>query len=592
MKTYQRIENLKKPGLLVPAVLALLLYVLAGPAAAWWNEDWQYRRTIDVNTAAGGVTTTLQERPVLVRLHSGNFDFTAARDDGADLRFVGPGDVEPLKFFIEAYDSLEEMAIVWVKPSTLLAGSNTVYLYYGNPEAGPASDSAGVYDVAQTAVFHFSEMEGMPQDATAYKNNSGDFIGGQGLPSLIGNGITLNGADRMIIPASPSLGGEEFSFSTWLRISESQENAPLLVREGRGVRLSVLINQGSVQVGLEHGSTIYSFSSFPLTINTWQYIALNLGGGKMQLYVDGKEAGSTEIPAAAVAALDGNLLVGSGGKEESGRFYGELDELRLSNMVRSADWIIFSHASEAPGSALAAIGQEQVGESGGAPVFYLGTIAANISLDGWIIIGTLMVLSAMSWIVLLLKSYLYRNMREGNKKFRGDFDILANIIFLEDREETFKNSPLFKVYNSGVECLNGSLDGRKEAAGPRPTRELFNHFKFVIERSYIHESQRMNDWLSILTMAISGGPFLGLLGTVWGVMNTFAAMAEAGEANIMAIAPGVASALATTVFGLIVAIPALFGYNYLVGQMKAITADMNIFLDEFSIKVESTIFNK
>jgi biopolymer transport protein ExbB len=93
-------------------------------------------------------------------------------------------------------------------------------------------------------------------------------------------------------------------------------------------------------------------------------------------------------------------------------------------------------------------------------------------------------------------------------------------------------------------------------------------------------------------MSISGGPFLGLLGTVWGVMNTFAAMAEAGEANIMAIAPGVASALSTTVFGLIVAIPALFGYNYLAGRIRDITADSGIFVDQFALKVASVYGEK
>jgi biopolymer transport protein ExbB len=93
----------------------------------------------------------------------------------------------------------------------------------------------------------------------------------------------------------------------------------------------------------------------------------------------------------------------------------------------------------------------------------------------------------------------------------------------------------------------------------------------------------------LLTMAITGGPFLGLLGTVWGVMNTFAAMAEAGEANLTAIAPGVASALATTVFGLIVAIPALFGYNYLSGKIKNITADLGIFVDDITVKLEQLV---
>jgi biopolymer transport protein ExbB len=89
-------------------------------------------------------------------------------------------------------------------------------------------------------------------------------------------------------------------------------------------------------------------------------------------------------------------------------------------------------------------------------------------------------------------------------------------------------------------------------------------------------------------MSITGGPFLGLLGTVWGVMNTFAGMAEAGEANLMAIAPGVASALACTLAGLVVAIPALFSYNYLTSQIKNLNADMAVFLDQFSLKLEGT----
>ena len=71
----------------------------------------------------------------------------------------------------------------------------------------------------------------------------------------------------------------------------------------------------------------------------------------------------------------------------------------------------------------------------------------------------------------------------------------------------------------------------------------------------------MNSQMVLLTIAISGGPFLGLLGTVMGVMITFAAIAASGDVNISAIAPGVAAALLTTVAGLVVAIPALFGYN-------------------------------
>ena len=89
----------------------------------------------------------------------------------------------------------------------------------------------------------------------------------------------------------------------------------------------------------------------------------------------------------------------------------------------------------------------------------------------------------------------------------------------------------------------------------------------------------------LLTIAISGGPFLGLLGTVVGVMITFAAIAAAGDVNVNAIAPGIAAALVATVAGLAVAIPSLFGYNYLLSRVKDATSDMHVFIDEFVAKM-------
>lgn len=92
----------------------------------------------------------------------------------------------------------------------------------------------------------------------------------------------------------------------------------------------------------------------------------------------------------------------------------------------------------------------------------------------------------------------------------------------------------------------------------------------------------------LLTIAISGGPFLGLLGTVVGVMITFAAVAAAGDVNINAIAPGIAAALLATVAGLAVAIPALFGYNYLLSRVEEIGADDQIFVDELEKRIAET----
>jgi biopolymer transport protein ExbB len=101
----------------------------------------------------------------------------------------------------------------------------------------------------------------------------------------------------------------------------------------------------------------------------------------------------------------------------------------------------------------------------------------------------------------------------------------------------------------------------------------------------VREIQKLNKLMVFLTIAISGGPFLGLLGTVVGVMITFAAIAAAGDVNVNAIAPGIAAALLATVAGLAVAIPALFGYNYLITRIKEATSDMHVFVDEFVTKL-------
>jgi biopolymer transport protein ExbB len=112
--------------------------------------------------------------------------------------------------------------------------------------------------------------------------------------------------------------------------------------------------------------------------------------------------------------------------------------------------------------------------------------------------------------------------------------------------------------------------------------------KATIDADSVREGYALNSQMVLLTIAIAGGPFLGLLGTVVGVMITFASIAAAGDVNVNAIAPGIAAALLATVAGLSVAIPSLFGYNYLASRIKTIASDMQIFVDEFVTRVAET----
>ena len=130
-------------------VIVMLLF-FAGFASAeegWWNNGWQYRKKIGFNTTATGadIQENLAEVPVLVRLHSGNFNFTNAREDGGDIRFVAADDATLLKHHIEKYDTLDEIALVWVKVPRIAGATDQGFMrmYYGNENALGGLDPGG-----------------------------------------------------------------------------------------------------------------------------------------------------------------------------------------------------------------------------------------------------------------------------------------------------------------------------------------------------------------------------------------------------------------------------------------------------------------
>ncbi|MBN1140882.1 MAG: DUF2341 domain-containing protein [Deltaproteobacteria bacterium] len=570
--------------------MALLLYTLGMPwlglseAGAWWDNNWQYRQKIRCDTAAAGVDETLNEVPVLVRLHMGNFDFAKAKADGSDLRFVDLDDQTPLKFHIEKYVPADAIALVWVKVPRLTGKStvNAFWLYSGNQVAAAAQDSGGSFDINQLVALHLNETEGFPRDATAYANHVGDFSGGMGLPSIIGNGLTLRGmGDRLVIPKKPSLDFKNgLTFSAWVRIAQEQVQARLLSwsdeRSGiifgiEGTTPFARIFNGNLE------SSLVGLSG--LTPGVWHHLALTAApNGKLKIFIDGQENNSTDM-ALAVPTPPGDAILGAG-PEGTFEFVGDLDEVRLAGIARSAAWLRAEVQSQGPDGRL--LSHDPVEEGGGgASSFYLLTVASNITVDGWVIIGLLLLLGGVSWMIFLVKAYFFRLMIRENRVFMTSFKGLTDLTGLDEREEEFENSPLFRIYREGCYDLRHWLEKHRHLENPKISPKALNIFRTTVEKGFMEENRRINSGLVVLTMAISGGPFLGLLGTVWGVMNTFAALAVAGEANIMAIAPGVASALATTVFGLIVAIPALFGYNYLAGRVKILAADMGIFVDNF-----------
>ena len=585
-------------------LLPLLILLSASPAMAWWNADWTERKAITLNTAADGADLKegLANVPVLVRLHTGNFDFISAKTDGSDLRFIAEDDKTPLKFHIEKFDSLTEVALVWVQVPQLQPGNNTqkVWLYSGNESVGAGDDAKGTYDVNQIGVWHFAEATGAPQDATAYANHAAEFAGARLPGASIGGGLGFDGQNVLSIPASPSLkltsaGG--FTFSAWIKAANPEQNAVLFSQQDGGKRISVGLEGGNLYVAVADGGAEVRAvaSSVPLNAGAWNHVAVSIGQ-KALLFVNGVLAGEA---AAVTPDMAGSISVGQG-------FSGEMDELNLSNVARAADWIKAAALGQGAEAKLTVFGEVEADEGGG-EVSYFGVILQNVTLDGWIVIVILMVMMAISTLVMVTKSMVISKTDKANKEFieafRGldsahtaaldqaddadDADLkdsgLASIMF--GHHDHYQNASLYRIYHAGINEVKKRVGDR---TGVELSPQAMNAIRATLDGTLVRENQKLNSQMVLLTIAISGGPFLGLLGTVVGVMITFAAIAATGDVNVAAIAPGIAAALVATAAGVGVAIPSLFGYNYLGSRIKSISADMHVFVDEYIAKIAET----
>jgi biopolymer transport protein ExbB len=295
-------------------------------------------------------------------------------------------------------------------------------------------------------------------------------------------------------------------------------------------------------------------------------------------------------------------MLGSNSAANFTGFSGELDEFAISKIARTAGGVKINILNQGPekDSKLITLAADEVKSSwfsGG----YVGVILASLTVDGWIVIAVLVIMSAISWMVMVNKARYITATTKGNMQFLRDWkDVAADLSFLDDRdmrkvttlggridarEQVLVNyASIYHIYKVGAQEIRHRLameGADKHVLSARSIQAI----RASLDGSLVRETQRLNRSMVLLTIAISGGPFLGLLGTVVGVMITFAAIAAQGDVNVNAIAPGIAAALAATVAGLAVAIPALFGYNYLVSRVKDATSDMQVFIDEFVTKI-------
>ena len=207
--------------------------------------------------------------------------------------------------------------------------------------------------------------------------------------------------------------------------------------------------------------------------------------------------------------------------------------------------------------------------------------------EGKVIIAVLVVFSMFAWSVMISKFLSMRRAKRLNNFFTAEFRSQPTVLGVYERRVQVDGCPLFGVYQEG--CVE--LAARLKLASVEGTRKFISlkameHVKRTLERAVASESLKLESGLITLAIAVSGAPFLGLLGTVWGVMRTFGDVGMKGSADLATMAPGVSAALVTTVAGLLVAIPSMFGYNWLVHSLRVLTVELDNFAQELASRME------
>jgi biopolymer transport protein ExbB/TolQ len=208
--------------------------------------------------------------------------------------------------------------------------------------------------------------------------------------------------------------------------------------------------------------------------------------------------------------------------------------------------------------------------------------------EGKITIGALFILSMFSWTIIITKFRQLSIARRAAKKFFAAYSATRDPLDIKRKGENYEGAPAYQLYIRGADELDYHLKHNPVAVKNqrRISTASFDAVKVALEEAAAAEAMALEKGMIVLSTAVAGGPFIGLLGTVWGVMETFAGIARANAASLTAMAPGVAGALIATVTGLLVAIPAMFAYNFMVTTIRHITQELDGYATRYATQIE------
>lgn len=193
----------------------------------------------------------------------------------------------------------------------------------------------------------------------------------------------------------------------------------------------------------------------------------------------------------------------------------------------------------------------------------------------------LVFLSIWSWTITISKSLQLRKARDASKEFTDLFWESKNLSRIEDSCQRLASSPLVHVFVDGYRELRHAREEAQKVGDRLPSEAQLGSIDMVLKRAAFEETIKLEKGLTFLATVASAAPFIGLFGTVWGIMNAFHGLSQTGTTTLQAVAPGISEALVATAIGLAAAIPAAVAYNYFTVAVRNFRASMDRFGSEF-----------
>ncbi len=212
-----------------------------------------------------------------------------------------------------------------------------------------------------------------------------------------------------------------------------------------------------------------------------------------------------------------------------------------------------------------------------------------------IVLFILIYFSVVSWAIIFYKLLQIQKANRESNQFLDFFWQTKRFDAVSAQIGRFENSPLSVLFSEGYSELKKVVDRGEDKQDPSVfTTDLGNveNIARALRRATTSEITRLEKYTTFLATTGSTAPFIGLFGTVWGIMTSFKGIGETGSASLAVVAPGIAEALVATAIGLVAAIPAVMGYNHFQNRIKVLIAEMDNFSTEFLNIVQRSFAKK